>query len=78
MRAFIVAATLSSAVLSALCAPALAQSPTAYAYCLMTGPAQDCGYNSMAQCLASKRGNADFCEPNNWYPVQSERSRFRR
>ena len=46
---------------------AFADSSAAYPYCLMTGPAQDCTYNSMEQCLASKRGNADFCEPNNWY-----------
>jgi Protein of unknown function (DUF3551) len=46
---------------------ALAQSSSAYPYCLMTGPAQDCTYSSLAQCQASKRGNADFCEPNNWY-----------
>jgi len=38
-----------------------------YPYCLMTGPAQDCTYTSMAQCQASQRGNADFCEPNNWF-----------
>jgi hypothetical protein len=44
----------------------------------MTGPAQDCGYSSMAECLASKRGNADFCEPNNWYSGPSSgRHRFR-
>jgi hypothetical protein len=46
---------------------AFADSSSTYPYCLMTGPAQDCSYNTMAQCLASKRGNADFCEPNNWY-----------
>jgi hypothetical protein len=56
---------------------AFAQSSSAYPYCLMTGPAQDCTYTSMAQCLASKRGNADFCEPNNWYPGWSARSRER-
>jgi hypothetical protein len=25
----------------------------------------------MAQCLAAKRGNADFCEPNNQYAGNS-------
>ena len=56
---------------------ALAPSSSAYPYCLMTGPAQDCTYNSMAQCQASKRGNADFCEPNNWYSDSPVRSRVR-
>jgi Protein of unknown function (DUF3551) len=46
---------------------ASAQSSASYPYCLMTGPAQECGYTSMAECLAAKRGNADFCEPNNTY-----------
>jgi hypothetical protein len=54
---------------------AFADSSSAYPYCLMTGPAQDCSYNTMAQCLASKRGNADFCEPNNWYGGSRGRSR---
>ncbi|HUI15958.1 MAG TPA: DUF3551 domain-containing protein [Xanthobacteraceae bacterium] len=56
---------------------AFAQSSSAYPYCLMTGPAQDCTYTSMAQCLASKRGNADFCEPNNWYSGAPGRYRSR-
>jgi uncharacterized protein DUF3551 len=54
---------------------ALAQSSSAYPYCLFTGPAQECDYKSMAQCLASKRGNADFCEPNNWYEGNRGNSR---
>ncbi|HUC51880.1 MAG TPA: hypothetical protein VMA30_21035 [Xanthobacteraceae bacterium] len=33
-------------------------------FCLLTGPARECAYETMAQCLAAKRGNADFCEPN--------------
>ena len=37
-------------------------------YCLMTGPAQECAYDTLNQCLASKHGNADFCEPNNQAP----------
>lgn len=56
---------------------AFAQSSSAYPYCLMTGPSQDCTYISMAQCLASKRGNADFCEPNNWYSAAPGRFRVR-
>jgi Protein of unknown function (DUF3551) len=77
MRAIVVAAALSGAVWMALGAEAFAQSSAAYPYCLMTGPAQSCAYTSMAQCLAAKRGNADFCEPNNWYSGQSGRSQFR-
>ena len=38
-----------------------------YAWCLMTDSSQECAFTSMAQCLASKHGNADFCEPNNVY-----------
>jgi hypothetical protein len=33
-------------------------------YCLLTGPARECAYETFAQCQAAKRGNADFCEPN--------------
>jgi hypothetical protein len=46
---------------------AMAQSSSSYPWCLMSGPAQSCYYTSMAQCMASKRGNIDFCEPNNTY-----------
>jgi hypothetical protein len=56
-------------------ASASAQSGSAYPYCLMTEDAQDCTYSSIAQCQASKRGNADFCEPNNWYSGSPGRSR---
>jgi hypothetical protein len=38
-----------------------------YAWCLMTEGSQECAFTSMAQCLASKHGNVDFCEPNNTY-----------
>ena len=33
-------------------------------FCLLTGPARDCAYETFDQCQAAKRGNADFCEPN--------------
>ena len=39
---------------------AFADLSSTYRYCLMTGPAQDCSYNTMAQCLASKRGMRTF------------------
>jgi hypothetical protein len=35
-----------------------------YNFCLLTDEAQECAYQTMAQCQASKRGNADFCMPN--------------
>jgi hypothetical protein len=38
-----------------------------YAWCLITDSSQECAFTSIAQCLASKHGNADFCEPNNTY-----------
>ena len=38
-----------------------------YAWCLMTELSQECAFTSMAQCLASKHGNVDFCEANNTY-----------
>lgn len=70
MRMIIMSASLLVAALAATglaASSARAQSSSAYAFCLMTGPAQECAYNSMAQCMASRRGNADFCEPNNTY-----------
>lgn len=33
-------------------------------FCLKTGSGQNCGYQTMAQCEAAKRGNADFCVEN--------------
>lgn len=33
-------------------------------FCLKTGSDQDCGYQTMAQCEAAKRGSADFCVKN--------------
>lgn len=33
-------------------------------FCLKTSSSQDCAYDTMAQCEASKRGNADSCVPN--------------
>ena len=77
MRAILFAGVISLAPWPVMDEAALAQSSAAYPYCLMTGPAQDCAYNSMAQCLASKRGNADFCEPNNWYIGSAARGRVR-
>jgi hypothetical protein len=38
-----------------------------YPWCLMTESSRECAFTSMAQCLASKHGNVDFCEPNNTF-----------
>jgi hypothetical protein len=33
-------------------------------FCLKTGSAQECAYDSFAQCEAAKRGGADSCVQN--------------
>jgi hypothetical protein len=33
-------------------------------FCLKTGSAQECAYQTMEQCEAARRGSGDFCEPN--------------
>ncbi len=35
-----------------------------HTFCLKTGSAQECAYDSMAQCEAAKHGGADSCVPN--------------
>jgi hypothetical protein len=59
---------------------AQAQSTSSYPWCLMRGPGQSCYYTSMEQCMASRRGAVDFCEPNNTYTgnaaSRSSRSRM--
>jgi hypothetical protein len=70
MRVVKLSATMVAAGLMAAAfggSSAQAQSASSYAWCLMTGPAQSCYYTSMQQCMASRRGNVDFCEPNNTY-----------
>lgn len=80
MRVAISASLLAAGVLtgafSALSvSPVSAQSTTTgYPYCLMTGPDQECAYTSIAQCMAARRGNVDFCEPNNLYVGNTQRS----
>lgn len=77
MRVVMPAVALAAgAAVAAFGAPiGLAQSSTSYPYCLMTEDAQDCSYYSIAQCQASKRGNTDFCMPNNTYPANTTRLR---
>jgi ABC-type sugar transport system substrate-binding protein len=77
MRVIKLSATMVAAGLMAAAfggASAQAQSTSSYAWCLMTGPAQSCYYTSMQQCMASRRGNVDFCEPNNTYAGPASRS----
>lgn len=45
-------------------------------FCLLTGPARECAYQTFEQCQASKRGNADFCEPND-APLNHRPARYR-
>ena len=60
--------TVFVSILALTASSAQAQSTTTgYPFCLFTGPDQVCAYNSMAQCMAARRGNADFCMPNNRY-----------
>jgi hypothetical protein len=44
-----------------------------HAFCLKTGSAQQCAYDSMAQCEAAKRGNADSCVANPGGPPAPQR-----
>jgi hypothetical protein len=60
MRIIMVAGVLAAALSGTA---ALAQH-VHHNFCLKTGPAQECAYDSFAQCQAAKRGNADFCMPN--------------
>lgn len=78
MRMIKLSATLAAAGFIAVAfggSGAQAQSASSYAWCLMTGPAQSCYYTSMQQCMASRRGNVDFCEPNNTYTGPSRPTR---
>jgi hypothetical protein len=33
-------------------------------FCLLTGPARECAYDTFAQCESSKRGSTDSCVQN--------------
>jgi Protein of unknown function (DUF3551) len=68
MRILVLTVLLAGGVLAAPFAGSSAEAQNAR-WCLMTGSASECDFNSMNQCLASKRGNADFCEPNNTNPA---------
>jgi hypothetical protein len=63
--------TMRTIALAALFAATLS-TPSAFAqsdyhhhnFCLLTGSARECAYDTFAQCEASKRGSADNCEQN--------------
>jgi hypothetical protein len=62
MRVIMVAGVLAAALSGS---GALAQgSYVHHNFCLKTGSAQECAYDSFAQCEAAKRGNADSCVQN--------------
>ena len=64
MRAIALATVLAAGLAGG---SALAQTPGGHVhhnFCLKTGSAQECAYDSFAQCEAAKRGNADSCVQN--------------
>jgi hypothetical protein len=72
VRGFKEITTMRTIALAAFLAATLA-APSAFAqgdyvhhkFCLKTGSSdQECAYDSMAQCLASKHSNTDTCIPN--------------
>jgi hypothetical protein len=77
MSAALVTAALGGVLGSSFgAAPAFAQSGYVHHnFCLLTGPARECAYQTFEQCLAAKRGNADFCEPNG-APLNHAPSRY--
>ena len=67
MRLVASAVLVSSVLLGGAFGVSNAQAQSGYVhhnFCLLTGPGRECAYQTMEQCLAAKRGNADFCEPN--------------
>ena len=80
MRLMMSAVFLSAALAAFGSSNASAQSGRAgdyshHNFCLLTGPARECAYETFEQCLAAKRGNADFCEPND-EPLNHPRARY--
>jgi hypothetical protein len=62
MRAIMTAALLTAALGGS---SAFAQSTYVHHnFCLKTGSATECAYDSFEQCEAAKRGNTDFCQIN--------------
>jgi|GEM_PF-1604643 len=60
-------AIMTAAVLAAAFAASSAWAQSGYVhhnFCLKTGSGQDCGYQTMAQCEAAKRGGTDSCVQN--------------
>jgi hypothetical protein len=72
MRTTMTAAFFAATLLAATLPGSSAFAETvSHPYCLLTGPDQECAFDSMAQCQASKHGNVDFCEPNSLYGQNS-------
>jgi hypothetical protein len=66
MRA-ILTTTLATSLLAAVFATSSAFAQGSYVhhnFCLKTGSAQECAYDTFAQCEAAKRGGADSCVAN--------------
>jgi hypothetical protein len=62
MRVIMTATLLAAALTSS---SAFAQSDYVHhKFCLKSGSTQDCAFDTMAQCEASKHGNKDFCVQN--------------
>jgi Protein of unknown function (DUF3551) len=79
MRLIAFAIFVSSALLAGALSASSAQAQSGYVhhnFCLLTGPARECAYETFGQCLAAKRGNADFCEPNG-APLNHPPGRYR-
>jgi hypothetical protein len=61
MRIILAAAALAAAFGSSASAQSTYQH---HNFCLKTASGQECAYDSMTQCEAAKRGEADFCMQN--------------
>jgi hypothetical protein len=65
MRAIMVATFVAAAAAALAGSNAQAQSGANRAYCLQRGSTQECLFDSMAQCEATRLGETSgFCQPN--------------
>jgi hypothetical protein len=70
MRAILTTTLATTLLTAALASSAFAQTTHVHHnFCLMTGSAQECAYDTFAQCEAAKRGGADTCVQNS--PTQN-------
>ena len=61
MRLFVIAGALAVFASSAF---AQTSGYSHHKFCLIKGSTTECAYDTMAQCLQSKTGNDQTCEPN--------------